>query len=163
MEVYKRINQILKKQNITKREFAKRLILLEPKLKSTGEVPSEKAIYSYLSGASNIKIELISDIAEALRVSEQTLFTNDKKSRRKFVLNFIKTANDEEIKILKEKLQINLSLNSYVEQPKSYYGKNDSEYTLNEQLISLLQYSPKPLTLVFINKLKEIKNFTNLI
>ncbi len=42
MEVYERINSLLKQKHLTKREFAKRLRDLEPKLHSTGETPTEK-------------------------------------------------------------------------------------------------------------------------
>ena len=59
MEVYENINRILLNRNITKRDFSKRLRAIEPKLKSTGEIPTEKAIYGYLHGRSNLKIELI--------------------------------------------------------------------------------------------------------
>ena len=45
MEVYEKINQILLSRTISKRDFAKKLRAIEPKLKSTGEVPTEKAIY----------------------------------------------------------------------------------------------------------------------
>lgn len=75
MEIYEKINFILKERNVTKRWFAKRLRELEPKLKSTGEIPTEKAIYGYLNGASNIKIELIPYITEVLHIDETELFT----------------------------------------------------------------------------------------
>jgi transcriptional regulator with XRE-family HTH domain len=84
MEVYERINQLIKNQNLTKREFANKLISLEPKLNSTGETPTEKTIYKYLNGTVSIRIELIPYIAEALRVTEQDLFTHNTKSRKKF-------------------------------------------------------------------------------
>ena len=160
MEVYERINELIKAQNITKREFAKRLVILEPKLKSTGEVPTEKAIYGYLNGTSSIKIELIPYIAEALRIPEQELFTSDKKSRRKFFNNLLKTATEDELNILKEKLNSSVNINSYVKEATTKYGNKNK---LNDELISLLPYSPTPLTIAFINKLKDIKEFTKLV
>jgi hypothetical protein len=50
MGTFERINQYLKINKISKKEFAKRLIALEPKLKNTGEIPSENTIYAYLNG-----------------------------------------------------------------------------------------------------------------
>jgi transcriptional regulator with XRE-family HTH domain len=76
MEVYERINKILKQQNLSKREFATRLRNLEPRLKTTGEAPNEKTIYGYLSGHTSIAIELIPYIADALGIEEQSLFTD---------------------------------------------------------------------------------------
>jgi len=74
VEVYENINTILKEKNITKRWFAKRLRELEPKLHTTGEIPTEKTVYGYLNGTSQLKIELIPFICEVLRVSESELF-----------------------------------------------------------------------------------------
>lgn len=74
MEVYENINTILKEKNVTKRWFAKRLRELEPKFHSTGEIPTEKAIYWYLNGTSQLKIELIPYICEILNISESELF-----------------------------------------------------------------------------------------
>lgn len=89
MEVYEKINQILKEKNITKRWFARRLIELEPKLKSTGEIPTEKTIYGYLSGISSIKIELIPYITEILNIDETELFSENKNDS--FLKNRVKT------------------------------------------------------------------------
>jgi hypothetical protein len=44
MEVYEKINEILREKKITKKDFSIKLRSLEPKLRSTGEVPSEKSI-----------------------------------------------------------------------------------------------------------------------
>jgi len=51
MEVHNQINLLIEERNLTKREFAKKLIALEPKSKRTGEIMSEKTVYAYLSGA----------------------------------------------------------------------------------------------------------------
>ena len=50
MELYNKINLILKEKKLTKKEFAKRLVALEPKSSRTGEIISEKIVYFYLSG-----------------------------------------------------------------------------------------------------------------
>jgi len=74
MSVKDKINYILAEQNRSKREFAKELLNLEPRLLSTGKPPSESTIYGYLNGRREIKIELIPYIAEVLKISEQELF-----------------------------------------------------------------------------------------
>jgi len=131
MEVYENINKILLHRNITKRDFAKKLRAIEPKLKSTGEVPTEKAIYGYLNGTSNLKIELIPYIAEALNISEQELFTH------------------KEIK--KDTL--------YIKEPSVKYGKNNTQDM--EKLISLLAYAPQPMMKELIEKLEKIKQISH--
>ena len=156
MEVYERINILLKDKNLTKREFAKRLRDLEPKLNSTGETPSEKTIYKYLNGNISIKIELIPYIAEALQIAEQELFTRDNKSRKRFFQNLIKTATPEEIEILKNKFNLKYNETSLVKEPTSTYNETPS---IEEELTQLLHYAPKPLLQNFVSKLKEIKEF----
>ncbi|MEA2073323.1 MAG: helix-turn-helix transcriptional regulator [Campylobacterota bacterium] len=74
MEVIDKINYLLKEKKLQKKDFTKMLQELEPKLKSTGEVPSEQTIYGYLNGKRELKIELIPYIAEVLEVDEQELF-----------------------------------------------------------------------------------------
>lgn len=77
MEVYEKINYLIEEKKMTKQDFIKKLILLEPKLKRTGEVPSPSTINGYLYGQREIKIELIPYIAEVLGANEQELFTFD--------------------------------------------------------------------------------------
>jgi len=154
MEVYERISLVLKEQGITKKEFAKRLRAIEPRLKSTGEAPSEKTIYGYLAGRISISIELIPYIAEALRVTEQNLFTNDKESRKRFFSNILKTATGEEIEILKEKF--NLHASTLVQTNE---GNSSNAYAIDEEIASLLPYAPEPLKLLLLSKLRDIKEF----
>ncbi len=160
MEVYERINILLKDKNLTKREFAKRLRDLEPKLNSTGETPTEKTIYKYLNGNISIKIELIPYIAEALQISEQELFTRDNKSRKRFFQNLMKTATQEEIEILENKFNLKYNETSLVKEPNNGYKKDSS---LENELIELLPFAPKPLLKNFVTKLKEIKEFNETI
>ncbi len=74
MQVREKINYLLAEKGMTKREFAKALLTLEPKLNATGKPPSESTIYGYLNGGREIKIELIPYIAEVLNIPEQELF-----------------------------------------------------------------------------------------
>ena len=77
MQIYERINAILRSKKLKKKDFVQKFIDLEPRLKSTGEVPSLPSIYNYLNGNREIKAELIPYIAKALEVSEQELFIDD--------------------------------------------------------------------------------------
>ena len=66
----------------------------EPKLKSTGEVPSEQTIYGYLSGKRELKVELIPYIAEVLGVDEQELFRFDIEYATEYNLRYSKDARE---------------------------------------------------------------------
>jgi len=77
MTVKDKINYLLQEQNMSKREFARKLLAADPKLLSTGKPPSESTIYGYLNGGREIKIELIPYIADVLNIKEQELFEFD--------------------------------------------------------------------------------------
>jgi len=160
MELYENINQIIKTKGNSKKEFVDRFLALEPKLKSTGELPTEATVYKYLNGRIAIRVELIPYIAEALRITEQELFTQDKSSRKKFLSNMLKTADKEEIAFLKEKLELKADLSNYICEPKNIYKETK---TINDELISLLPFAPLPLKLSIINKLKDMKEFSEMI
>ena len=102
MEVYERINLLIQEKSITKRDFARLLISLEPKSKRTGEIMSEKAVYAYLSGASVINSDLIPYIAEALDVSEQSLFSDDAKTRKRLLKYLLESLSKEEKKTIEK-------------------------------------------------------------
>jgi transcriptional regulator with XRE-family HTH domain len=80
MEIYERINELLIIKKMTKREFARKLINLQPISNRTGEVISESIIYSYLSGDTAIKAYLIPYISDVLNVSIECLFRDVKAS-----------------------------------------------------------------------------------
>ena len=77
MQVRDKINYMIEEKNMSKTDFAEKLLALEPKLNSTGKSPSLSTIYGYLNGRREIKIELISYIAEVLNIKEQELFEFD--------------------------------------------------------------------------------------
>lgn len=77
MEVWEKVNYLLEEREMTKKEFADRLVALTPKLKRTDEAPSAQTILGYLYGKREIKVELIPYIAEVLGVTEQELFSFD--------------------------------------------------------------------------------------
>ena len=70
---------------------------LEPKLKITGEAPSENTIYSYLAGRISILIELIPYIAEALDITEQELFDSTSKTRKRCFKYFLQNVPKDEL------------------------------------------------------------------
>lgn len=77
MKVYEKINYLIEEKKMSKQDFIRKLIELEPRLKRTGEVPSPSTINGYLYGQRELKVELIPYIAEVLGVSEQELFSFD--------------------------------------------------------------------------------------
>ncbi|MEA2017597.1 MAG: helix-turn-helix transcriptional regulator [Campylobacterota bacterium] len=95
MEVYEKINYLIKEKFLTKKDFANKFLSLEPKLRTTGEAPSIGSIYSYLTGKREIKIELIPYIAEALNVKEQELFEYNIEYSTEY--NFLKSKDVREI------------------------------------------------------------------
>lgn len=92
MQIYERINSIIKSKGLKKKDFLERFTALEPRLKSTGEIPSVPTIYNYLNGTREIKAELIPYMAKALEVSEQELFLDDS---AEFLKDFIKKTRRE--------------------------------------------------------------------
>lgn len=77
MDIIEKINLLLNEKQMSKKDFVEQLRKLEPKLKGTGEIPSEQTIYRYLNESRELKVELIPYIADVLEVSEQELFSFD--------------------------------------------------------------------------------------
>jgi len=94
MEIIDKINYLIKEKNLHKKEFASRLQALEPKLKSTGNVPNIQTIYGYLNGKRELKVELIPFIAEVLNVQEQELFTFDIEYASEYNVRYSKEARE---------------------------------------------------------------------
>ncbi|MCT7447022.1 MULTISPECIES: helix-turn-helix domain-containing protein [Arcobacteraceae] len=147
METFERINQLLKINKLSKKEFSKKLLALEPKLKNTGEIPSENTIYAYLNGRIGIKIELIPYIAEVLKVPEQLLFDDSAITRKMYLKHILATATNEEQEYIKSHLQ-----NS----PDKKFEKNKDNLNL---VCELLKYAPE----IFLDELKmTLKNYKDL-
>lgn len=94
MDIIDKINYLIKEKELQKKEFTYRLQLLEPKLKSTGNVPSEQTIYGYLNGKRELKVELIPYIAEVLNVTEQELFSSDLEYATHYNIRYSKDARE---------------------------------------------------------------------
>lgn len=147
MEVYEKINLYLKDKKISKKEFSKKLILLNVKLKNTGEVPSENTIYAYLNGRIGIKIELIPYIAEVLEIPEQLLFDDSSRTRKIYLKHVLQNASSEEREFMKSK--VCQEQTSKINIPKDRFHK----------IQDLLVYAPE----IFLDNLEStLKNYKDL-
>ncbi len=90
MDIVEKINYLIKEKGMSKKVFAEALQRLQPKLKSTGDVPNIQTIYGYLNGKRELKVELIPYIAEVLGVNEQELFSFDIEYATTYNLRFSK-------------------------------------------------------------------------
>ena len=142
MEVFEVINNILIKKNISKREFATRLIELEPKSNRTGEIISENIVYSYLSGQTAIKAYLIPYISDVLGVPEQFLFEENEKVRMKMIKHLGQNLSKEEMNYLQTILN------------------NDKNIDAQNEILDLIKYAPQPLLSKMKTSLQAIKNIT---
>jgi len=94
MEVYEKINYLIEERNMSKKYFVNKLLELQPKLKSTGDIPSEQTIYRYLNAQRELKIELIPYIAEVLEVDEQEFFRFDIEYATEYNFRYSKDARE---------------------------------------------------------------------
>ena len=94
MEVYEKINYLIKEKNMTKKEFVDKLLSLEPRLRLSGEKPSVQTVYRYLNGKRELKVELVPYIAEVLGVSEQELFSFDIEYASEYNIRYSKDARE---------------------------------------------------------------------
>jgi transcriptional regulator with XRE-family HTH domain len=148
MEIYEKINLLIKEKSLNKKQFAIKLIELEPKLKSTSEIPTIKAIYAYLSGDIALKIELIPYIAEVLQIPEQLLFDDSSRTRKIYLNHLLKDITSEEAELLKSRL-------CDEKQPISTVPKDRMH-----KIQDLLQYAPEMFLQQLENTLKEYKDLT---
>ena len=161
MDIHEKINTTIKKQGLTKREFAKRLIQLEPRLKSTGNAPTEKTVYGYLNGKISINIELISYIVDVLDITEQELFDDTLKSKIKFLKYIINHTTEKEqehiCKCIDSEFLEKIYQKADVRQSAEEKIKLDLDEDL-KKLIPLLHFAPKIMIQQLIEKLETIRN-----
>ena len=152
MEVYEKINLLIKEKKITKRAFSNSLRFLEPRLKTTGEIPSENTIYSYLSGRISIPIELVPYITETLNITEQELFDNSDISIKRCFNVFVKNAKVSKLLYLLKSIKQRLENNTNNDDIKieNLEQKIDS-------IVALLKYAPSNFLDKVIMKLEEYK------
>lgn len=98
MELYESITARLKEAKMSKRKFARELIEREIRSKRTGEVLSEKIVYSYLDGKTTIRADIIPHIAEILEITEQELFDDTEPKRLKQLHHILKNPSENEKK-----------------------------------------------------------------
>lgn len=161
MEIYEVINQKIKEKGMNKKEFVHKVLALEPKLKNTGETPTDKTIYAYLNGTANLKLELIPYIAEALDTIEQEIFNDSEHSRIKYIKRILKNPSKKELETIKYYLgngDMNIK-NSIV--PDINHGSIiiNSEYMTEDTklLIGLLKYASNSFIKKLILKLQQLK------
>ena len=150
MEVYKNINLYLKDKNISKKEFAHRLLQLEPKLINTGEIPSINTIYAYLNGRVGLKIELIPYIAEVLNIPEQFLFDDSPRARMGILKEICKDLKSEEKDFLLRQLGISDEREKPIIPIDIFHSIND-----------LLIYAPEIFLRNIEKALKDYKSLTD--
>lgn len=151
MEVYEKINEILKNNNLSKKAFSLKLIELEPKLRNTGEVPTINALYSYLSGDVSLRVELIPYIAEVLDIPEQILFDDSNRARMKILKYIIEDINSQERNFLISKLNI---------KEKNHENENIQKNIINS-INDLLKYAPEPFLKNIEHTLKDFKSLSD--
>lgn len=154
MEVYEVINTLLKNRGMTKREFARQLIAHAPKLKNTGETPSEQVIYHYLSGRLSLKVELIPYIADILGVSEQELFDWSEKRRIAILQSILKDPSAKELSTIKYMLSVNNVIN------ETNNPDDENSNTINEdadEILKLIKYAPPQFISLVKGKLYQYK------
>lgn len=147
MEIYEKINLYLKEKKLSKKEFTKRLLSLNVKLKNTGELPSENTIYAYLNGRIGIKIELIPYIAEVLQIPEQILFDDSSRTRKIYLKHILQDISSEEKELLKSKL---CEKKTDIKIPKDRF----------HSIQDLLVYAPEIFLHQIETTLKEYKDLT---
>lgn len=140
MDIYENINYYIKKRGLSKREFASKLISLEPKSNRTGEVISEKIIYSYLSGKTSIKVDLIPFISEVLNVPEQFLFEDSEKVRLRILDKILKNPTSIEKDFIKRKLLV----------------ESNERWESKKEILELLTHAPESYLKSLRNSLREI-------
>lgn len=154
MDLSYKINIFLKEKGMNKKNFAEKLIALEPILKSTREVPSPSTIYGYLNGSREIKAELLPYIAEVLDISIAELFEEeDKKSRLKTLKNILKSPSIEEQNILESYFKFEEKLHSEKMQ-------SEANYHLYNYIYELLPYSSEKFLYSLIDVLESFKDST---
>ena len=164
MEVYEKINFLIKQKKITKRTFSNILRNLKPKLRTTGETPSENTIYSYITGRIAIPIELIPYIAEALNITEQELFDTSPRSRKMCFKYFIENATYQELENFKTFINSQIINNVNINYGKVFMNSLVPNIQDDKiiKFVALLEYAPVNFMDKVLQKLEEYKKLEDL-
>lgn len=159
LEIQKNINELIKQKGMTKKEFAHKLLELQPTVSRIGEVPSISAMYSYLNGRINIPIELIPYVAEVLNVTEQELFDTSAKTRKKCFQYFLQSASKEELEYFQNFIYYQIN-NNVVTNYGNIITNMATHNERTEEIVQLLEYAPNKFINNLLKKLREFKKMT---
>lgn len=154
LPIQENINKLIKQKGMNKKEFAQKLLDLNPTVSRIKEVPSTSAVYSYLNGRINIPVELISYVAEVLDVTEQELFDNSSKTRKRCFKYFLQNASKEELEYFRYFIETQMKNNLGL----SYDTMIMNTHTTNEKIarfVELLPYAPSSFIDKVLAKLSE--------
>ena len=156
-QIYENINKIIKRKGLTRKEFAKKLMDLEPTVNRAGETPVLSSIYGYLNGRIIIPLNLIPFIAEVLNVTEQELFDTSDKTRKKCFKYFLENADKNELEYFNNFINSQIQNNININYGKIVMNGQKIDNKL-EELIQLFEYAPANFLEKVIKKLKIYKD-----
>jgi len=159
-KIYENITSIIKLKGITRKEFAQKLINLQPKSNRIAETPTLSTIYGYLNGRISIPIDLVSFIAEALDVTEQELFDTSEKTRKKCFKYFLENASESELEFFHYFINSQIQNNINFNYTKVIMGTKTHNEKI-ENFIALLEYAPTNFLDKAISKLQEYKTISS--
>ena len=145
MELYENINLILKENKLSKKDFAIKLQEILEK-ENYNKIPSDKSIYTYLSGKVPLKLELLPYIAQVLNTPIEFLFDNSGNSRIE-ILKYICNDLRED-----EKVYINHKLN---------LPKLNSSKEIYSSINELFQYAPEQFIINVEDSLQQFKRLVD--
>lgn len=158
-KVYENIVSIIKVKGMTRKEFAQKLIDLQPKVNKISEVPTISTIYGYLNGRISIPIELLSFMAEVLNVTEQELFDTSAKTRKKCFQYFLQSASKEELEYFQNFIYYQIN-NNVVTNYGNIITNMATHNERTEEIVQLLEYAPNKFINNLLKKLREFKKMT---
>ena len=145
MELYENINLILKENKLSKKDFAIKLQEILEK-ENYNKIPSDKSIYTYLSGKVPLKLELLPYIAQVVNTPIEFLFDNSGNSRIE-ILKYICNDLRED-----EKVYINYKLN---------LPKLNSSKEIYSSINELFQYAPEQFIINVEDSLQQFKRLVD--
>ncbi len=152
--IVEKVLYILQEKKITKKEFAKRMIDLNPKVGIKSEPPSERTIYLYLQNKREIKADLIPYIAEALDITEQELFDTSSKTRKRCFKYFLQNASKEELEYFSHFINSQMKNNIGVSYDKAIMDIKTTDEKITK-FVELLPFAPIDFMDKVLERLKE--------
>jgi transcriptional regulator with XRE-family HTH domain len=146
----------LNKRNMTKKEFAQKLINLEPRVGLNLEIPSERTIYLYLQRKREIKADLIPFIADVFNITEQELFDTSTKTRKKCFKYFLQNASKDELEYFNNFINSQIQNNININYGSVIMNSKDRDEKI-EEFIELLKYAPDNFIDKVLDRLEEYR------